>query len=175
MPDYSKSKIYKIVCDETNLTYYGSTVQPLYARLSGHKKPSNTCKTKDMINPKIYLVEDFVCERKEQLLKKEREYIENNECINKCIPSRTKKEYNKEYNQENKEKISEQNKQYYNENKEKRSEYQIQYRNNNKEKISEQNKKKYECECGSNIRIYQKSRHEKSNKHIKFIELKLIV
>ena len=194
MPDYSKAKIYKIVCDETNLTYYGSTVQPLYKRLYGHKTPNNTCKTKDMINPKIYLVEDFVCERKEQLHQRERYYIENNECINTCFPLRTMKEYReyhkekikkyyqdnkekiKKYSQDNKEKISEYKKKYRQDNKEIICEKNKQYHQDNKEKISEQNKKKYECECGSNIRIYGKPRHERSVKHIKFIEKnKLIV
>ncbi len=41
MPDYQKGKIYKIVCDETNLTYYGSTVQPLAKRLSQQKEQKN--------------------------------------------------------------------------------------------------------------------------------------
>jgi len=96
MPDYSKSKIYKIVCDETELTYYGSTIQPLYKRLSQHKNLLNTekkCKTNKMINPKIYLVEEFPCDNKEQLLSRERYYIENNECCNKYIPTRSMKEY----------------------------------------------------------------------------------
>ncbi len=35
--DYSKSKIYKIVCDTTKLTYIGSTIEALSRRLSGHR------------------------------------------------------------------------------------------------------------------------------------------
>ena len=204
MPNYSKSKIYKVVCDETNLTYYGSTIQPLYKRLSEHKKKDNNCKTKLMTNPKIYLVVEFPCENKEQLLRKEREYIENNECINKQIPLRTTKEYyqdnkeelslkNKQYRQDNKEqikqykkqyiqdnidKIKEQRKQYFQDNKEHLKELNKQYKKDNIEQIKEQKKQYrinleiFECECGSKFKKDSKLRHERSQKHIKFIELK---
>jgi hypothetical protein len=143
MPDYSKSKIYKVVCDETNLTYYGSTIQSLYKRLYHHKRFVNKCKTKDMINPKIYLVEDFPCERKEQLLQRERWYIENNECCNKCIPTRTKEEIidrQKEYYQKNKEK----RKEYRKNNKEEILEYQKEYQQANKQKIIDRQKEYYQ-------------------------------
>lgn len=156
MPDYSKAKIYKIVCDETNTTYYGSTVQPLTSRLSGHKLNKNICSTKIMINPKIFLVEHFSCGNKEELLKRERYYVENNKCINKTIPLRTKKEW---YN-DNKKKISEQTKQY---------------RQDNKETIREQGKQKYECECGSITTNSNKCQHERTKKHIKFIETKKLI
>ena len=32
MPDYSKGKIYKIVCNVTGLVYVGSTCEPTLAR-----------------------------------------------------------------------------------------------------------------------------------------------
>jgi len=39
MPDYSKSKIYKLICDDPELVYYGSTTQKyLSSRLCEHKK-----------------------------------------------------------------------------------------------------------------------------------------
>jgi len=40
-------------------------------------------------NCKIELVEEFPCESKEQLNKREGYYIQNNECVNKNIPGRT--------------------------------------------------------------------------------------
>ena len=37
MTDYQLGKIYRIVCNTTGLTYYGSTCEPTLARrLSGH-------------------------------------------------------------------------------------------------------------------------------------------
>ena len=119
MPDYQNSKIYKLVNDELpDLIYYGSTTQPLFKRLYQHKDKYNTSSSKLLFekgNVKIILCENFPCNCKEELIKKEREYIENNNCINKRIPSRTKKEYN----EDNKEKINEYKKEYYENNKEK--------------------------------------------------------
>jgi len=102
MPNYQKGKIYKIVCDETNLTYYGSTVQPLSKRLSQHKEKRNEkrYKTNMMKNMKIFLVENYPCNTIEELLSRERYYIENNECCNRYIPLRTDKEYYADNRQE---------------------------------------------------------------------------
>jgi len=77
------------------------------------------------------LIEDFSCKRSEELHARERYWIENTECVNKNIPTRTDKEYyqdNKEiyfkkYYEEHKEKI----KQYREEHKEKRKECKKQY------------------------------------------------
>ncbi len=42
MPDYSKGKIYKIVCNTTGLVYIGSTCEPTLARrLAGHRGAYN--------------------------------------------------------------------------------------------------------------------------------------
>ncbi len=178
MPDYSKSKIYKVVCDETNLTYYGSTIQPLYKRLYHHKSIVNKCKTKDMINPKIYLVEDFPCERKEQLLQRERWYIENNECCNKCIPTRTKEEiaeYKKIYRENNKEELLEYNKEYYQDNKEEILEYHKEYRENNKQKILEYKKEYYQANKQKILdsqKEYRKNNKEKIAEYNKQLYLK---
>jgi len=56
-------------------------------------------------------------------------------------------------------------KEYYEANKEKILEKQKEYYEANKEKISE----KYTCECGSTLTIGKKSRHEKTKKHLKFL------
>ena len=166
MPDYSKSKIYKIVCNITGETYYGSTVQSVAERVGKHRdtfklwkngKGGHT-KSYDIIERGDYdysLVENYPCDSKEQLHSRERYWIENFECVNKCIPGRTKKEYrednkekiaeqNKEYKEANKEKIAEQNKEYKEANKEKIAEQNKEYREVNKEKIAEQNKEYYE-------------------------------
>jgi hypothetical protein len=98
MVKYSNGKIYKIYSDETDLVYYGSTTRKLYERFAEHKidfkrRPNISIGLllKDFVC-KIVLVEDYPCERKEQLLMRERFYIENNNCINKNIPIETKEE-----------------------------------------------------------------------------------
>ena len=134
MVNYNNSKIYKLVCNDPNLIYIGSTTQKLCQRLSKHKNhyKDNRCISSkhlfDIGNVKIILIEEFNCENKEQLLKRERHYIELLVCVNKRLPGRTKKEWtndNKErvkenqrkYKIDNKEKIKEQLKNNYNKNK----------------------------------------------------------
>ena len=154
MPDYSKSKIYKIVCNETGETYYGSTTVLLSQRIGKHRLYTG-CSSWCIIERGNYdysLIEEFPCESKEQLHKRERWYIENNDCVNARVAGRTQKEYR----QDNKEKIQEQTKQYLEANKEKIKEQKKQYREANKEqkkqyhqankeKIQEQTKQYYQA------------------------------
>ena len=169
MTNYQNGKIYKIICDETNLTYYGSTTQKyLCSRLAEHRyKKNNRTKTKEMTNPKIYLVENFPCETKEQLLQRERYYIENNECINKQIPTRT----SKEYYIDNQEKIKKNVNEYRQNNKDKISLLKKKYIENNKEKLLKKQKEKIDCECGCFISYAHLSRHRKTEKHLKLLSL----
>jgi hypothetical protein len=52
----------------------------------------------------------------------------------------------------------------------KKQDYDNQYYKNNKEKINERRNIKYTCVCGSCIRKGEKAPHEKTKKHIKFLE-----
>jgi len=187
MVNYQNSKIYRVVCSETNNIYIGSTTRPLSQRLGKHKNNFNTCMTKNFINPKIFLIENCPCNSKEELHSIERKYIENIECVNKIIPGRTPKEWrkeNKEYYKDyfkdyylnNKEKFNEKSKEYRQKNKEHIKEW----RQNNKESIALKNKEykekrkekldeKFECECGGKFSYQNKSIHLKSKKHIKYI------
>ena len=114
MPNYENAKIYKIVNTEMpNLVYYGSTYQELNRRFSQHKKKNHRCNSKKLFevgNPQIILIENFPCSSKIELEQRERFYIENNECLNRIIPSRTPKEYY----QDNREQILEHKKQKHN-------------------------------------------------------------
>ena len=96
MPDYSKGKIYRIVNNENDKVYYGSTTQLLSKRLHEHRKKHNDCMSKnlgvDLKECLIILVEQLECNNKQELLMRERFYIENNECVNKIKPIRTKEE-----------------------------------------------------------------------------------
>jgi hypothetical protein len=113
MTNYRQGKIYKIVCNTTGLTYYGSTCEPTLARRLANHKTSYKCwkigKKKGNVksfgllendNYVIVLVELFPCDRKMELHQRERYYIENNDCVNKNIPTRTISEWyedNREY------------------------------------------------------------------------------
>ena len=99
MTDYSKGKIYKLVADGTDNIYIGSTTQKLYKRLAVHKCGASSkkkyCSSHPLFekgNVKIILIEDYPCERKEQLLARERHWIETLPNINYNIPGRTSKE-----------------------------------------------------------------------------------
>ena len=160
MPNYQNGKIYELVDLTNNNKYYGSTVQDLKLRKSGHvrdyKKYLNENKNYSYIssfeiiknnNYEIYLVEEYPCNSKSELEAREGYYIRNNKCVNKIIPGRTLKEWKidnkekiKQYHIDNKEKINEKTKEYKYNNKEKIKQYKKQYTINNKEKIKEYKK-----------------------------------
>ena len=52
----------------------------------------------------------------------------------------------------------------------KKQQYDNQYYQDNKERINERKNIKYTCSCGSCIRKGEKAKHEKTKKHIKFLE-----
>ena len=202
--DYSKGKIYLIRNKlNENLIYVGSTIQPyLSRRFAKHKCESSSkyCSLYKYINNPdnkttwndwyIELYEEYPCDNKHQLCKRENEIIREKGTINKkgYLTDEMKKqnrkvylENNKEkiqkhqkiYYENNKEKISEKYKNYYKKNKdiitEKKKEYGKIYYEENKEKISEKQKTKLICICGSYFTCSNKVQHEKSKKHIKFI------
>ena len=100
----NKSKIYKIIDNTNNDVYIGSTCCSLKQRLSNHKSDykaylnglGGNTRSFGIIknnNYKIELIEDCNIKTKQELLSRERFYIDNNECLNKNIPGRTQKEY----------------------------------------------------------------------------------
>ena len=107
MPNYKDGKIYKIVCNITDECYIGSTTEPTLARrLSGHVGSYKSWKagknkkvrSYDIIDRgdyKIYLIESYPCNSKDELISREGEIIRQNrmscECINYSTPGRTKK------------------------------------------------------------------------------------
>jgi hypothetical protein len=153
---YVNGLIYRIICNDTNEQYYGSTIQTLAQRLSGHVasykkwskdggKKLSSCPIIERNNYKIILVEAFPCNNKMELERQERTHIEQNLCLNRIIPQRTTKEY-------------------YKDNVEKLKEYGLKYKQENKAIITEQKKAVIMCECGENYTVSHKSRHLKSHK-----------
>jgi hypothetical protein len=156
MIDYSLGKIYKIVGN--GKVYVGSTTRPLLSqRFAKHKnehrywiknKGNYMSSYECLTDPECFieLIEAYPCSCKDELLKCESKWIREIECINKTIPSRTKKEWI----EDNEEKIKEQVKIYYEANKEKIKEYKKEYQQKNKEAIA-QKKKEYRENKKNNI------------------------
>lgn len=99
-----KGIIYKIVCNKTGKTYYGSTMQTLAKRKSMHKL-NNSSTSREIVNLgdwKIEQLEEVMFKVKGELLRRERDYIEKHDgvCVNKNRPIVTEKE-RKEYQQKN--------------------------------------------------------------------------
>ena len=107
-------------------------------------------------NCKIELIEDYPCESKALLVKREGHHIRHEECVNKCVAGRTRmeyqddhkehqQEYHKNYRETNKNKIQAYAKAYHEANKEKRQAHRKAYYEANKETISAKTKQ-YSCE-----------------------------
>lgn len=95
MVNYKDGKVYEIICNITNERYIGSTTQRLASRLNDHKKSKRKTASSQIIergNYYINLLEEFPCDNLEQLLKKEREWYDKLENINKHKPHCTREE-----------------------------------------------------------------------------------
>ena len=169
-PNYFNGKIYKITADGfPDLIYYGATTQTLSKRLTGHvsemkkweKNQTHYCTSFQIIEKgkgvyHITLLENYPCNNKDELGMRERFYIENNECVNKCIPTRTQTEwtedhkeelrkYHKLYRQEHVDELKERGKLYREVNKDKLKDKKSQYHEANRDVISEKHKLYYEA------------------------------
>jgi len=187
MVNYGKSMIYKLVCNDVNISdcYVGSTTN-FYRRKQQHKFDCNNENRKiynqykyqfirsngGFENWSMIIIENYACENKRQLEKRERYFMELlNATLNSYTPFLTeeekkeqKKEYDKEWNEKNKTEILEQKKKNYQNNKE-------QILEQRKEHYKKNKKEKYNCVCGSNIRLVEKKRHLKSTKHLDYIRI----
>ena len=186
MDRYKNGKIYKIVDVGFNKCYYGSTTEPLSKRMERHRKDykeylqngKNYTRSLGIFceygveNCKILLVEDFPCETKEQLLRREGEYIRNNECVNKQIAGRTSKEYYQDnndtlrqksniYYKENTKACNERSKQYYESHRDETIEYKKQWYKQNKERHHQKNKE-YRQSHKEEIALKNKERYEQN-------------
>lgn len=138
-----KGRIYKISCkSDPNLVYVGSTTKSLRDRLSIHK-----CDCRKMwFNAKLYqqiidndwsdwemeLIEEVQFEDKNDLRKREGEYIQSIGTLNIKIAGRDRKESCKQYRENNRDKIREINKQYREDNKDEIKKYHRDVYNANK-------------------------------------------
>ena len=106
---YSLGKVYELVCNKTGKKYIGSTCEELLSqRLANHrnnfKRYKNDKKQKyttsyiilEGNDYYINLLEKVNATCKDELLARERHYINTIECVNKQKPLRTGKEYYKD-------------------------------------------------------------------------------
>ena len=191
MPDYSKGKIYKITDITQEKCYIGSSVQRLSKRMVKHRmdyknyldNKAHYCSVYDLFdefgveNCKIFLLENYPCNSKEELHSKEGEYQKKTDCVNKNVAGRSNKERYEDkkdiilekqriYSKNNKEKISERRKTEYQNNRDERLEKAKEYRERegNSEKHKEYCKKRYENmkeELNEKQRQYRKDNPEK--------------
>ena len=184
MPDYNNGKIYKIECFITDKIYIGSTCEPTLARrLAGHVSNYRSWKggkrskvmSFDIIEHgdyKIILIENFICNSKDELTARESHYIREYKLIGKCVNRKIEGRTDKEYKQDNKDKQDIQQKLYYINHKEEIAINQIKYRIDNAEAIKEKKSMQFVCECGIRYICGNKSRHFRTPKHLKFVDKK---
>lgn len=116
MVNYQNSKIYKLINDELpDKIYIGSTTRKLSLRLAEHKQnyKKNRGSTSNQLfsvgKVKIILIKNCPCNNKEELGKFEREEIDSVDCVNKNLPTRSKKQWAID----NKDNIKERKRKYY--------------------------------------------------------------
>ncbi len=153
--DYSKGLVYKLCCKDPEITdeYVGSTTSLRHRK--GQHKQSTEKEGNAKYHRKVYqfirdnggwnnwdmiMLEEYPCENKLQLEKRERYYIEQlRTTLNMCVPTRT----DKEYREDNKCIISERKKKCYENKKEQYRQHHRQYRIENRDKINAQKRQKY--------------------------------
>jgi len=123
MNEYKNGKIYKITDSKNEMLYIGSTIQPLIYRfrlhVSSFKANANKSSARHIFakygvaNCSIHLIEEYPCNSREELSRREGAVIVNmrntiQSIVNKNIAGRTRKEWMAD----NKAKVKEYHKQY---------------------------------------------------------------
>lgn len=189
MVNYQLGKIYKIVGN--GLVYVGSTCEPTLARrlaghVSGYKefvkgrgKYVSSYKIIESGDYEIVLIENYPCENKDELHKRERFHKETITCVNIVSPfgmdmdkyTETNRKYNasrkvekQQWNEKNKHtpKMIESN--------HRRTK---KYHESHKEQIKARRCKLCTCECGGEFQYGSKARHAKTASHQYFEKNKL--
>lgn len=165
--NYSKTIMYRIVCKNPEIKdcYVGSTTD-FKSRKQQHKICCN-CETSKKNNLNVYIfirnnggfenfdmleIEKYKAIDQPDQAKRERYWLEfYGATLNSKTPSRTHKEYIETH-------------------KEDKKEYDKKYREENKEQLKLKHQEIITCCCGSELTKKHKLRHERSKKHIQFIE-----
>jgi hypothetical protein len=173
--DYSKTIIYKIVCNDLNIKdcYVGHTTN-FIKRKSSHKNKSSKYNLNvyhfirengGWDNWTMIEIEKYPCKDSNEARTKERYWYEELKAnLNMCKPIMTKEEhynYQTQYHQEHKEEQKIKSKEYYEEHKINKIEYQKQYQRENKKTYNDYHKQ------------YRKLNKDKINERRQISRLKL--
>ena len=163
MPNYKNGKIYLITSPSTDKVYVGSTVLKLCKRLNGHcGYQSKNCSSREIIelgNAVITLLHIFPCNSKEELLQEEQRVMElypnkvNSLCAYVTEENRIKKHNSgsREWHLTNREHCLNRMREY-----------------NEANKVETEAKRSvyYTCDCGKEVQLKHKARHNKTKIHL---------
>jgi hypothetical protein len=137
---YANGQIYAIRSHQTELIYIGSTCQPLHKRFYQHKKIDKGCSSKEIIcyeDAYIELIEDFPCNSRKELNRREGQHIRNSEnCVNKQVAGRTNTEWQREFKTANRDIVNQKQQEYRAINKDEINRKQREYISANRDEIN---------------------------------------
>lgn len=166
MPDYSLTKIYKLISNYTDKVYAGHTTYRLLSqRLSKHKaqfkrwlkNSKKYCASYELFklgHVEIVLLESYPCDNFDEARMKEQEWIDmlGEKCLNMRHAFITKEELKQLKQQQNQ-----------------------QYWNDHKEEIKQREQQPHSCLCGGRYTHTHQARHFCSKQHQAFIQRNKIV
>ncbi len=174
MSKYQSGKIYEITSESSKKRYVGSTTQKyLSSRLAEHKQDYkrylngkyafvssfDVIKEEDHI---ITLIESYPCNSRDELVARERYWIEKKECVNKKLPIMTieekkevKAKYDKNYLEKNSVKIALRKKVWL---------------EKSKDRVKQYRQQTELCACGMKYTLWNKARHMKTKTHLNIVQ-----
>jgi hypothetical protein len=174
-------RIYKITSPNTEKVYVGSTTGTIEKRLRKHKTEYKAflkgindvdyIRSYDVLehgDSEIHLMYEGLFNSKAELFRLEGETIQSiQNCCNKMIMGRTRREYLDEYNVANKEFIKERKHISYEKHRDSTLTRVNAYAEQNRDKIRDRQNEKHICEiCHAEFTRSNKARHIKSTRHI---------
>lgn len=200
MPDYALGKIYKIISDQTDQMYVGSTAQKLLShRMGEHKKDymksaKGNCKisSQEIIkfdDARIILIESFPCTSRDELRAREQYWLDIHHTLSvnkqKAHVGDDKEAYyaqqKKQNHIANKEKYNKISREYHEVHREELKIASKAYYTVHKDTFKQKSKQNYinekehlsskmTCDCGLEMSVSSYARHRKTKFHRNFVE-----
>jgi hypothetical protein len=183
MVNYANGKIYQVMAKHGGDVYVGSTTKEyLSQRMDGHRGQYKRWKNDKSNNVTVFgifekygvenccivLLELVNATNIDELMARERHWIQSTPCVNKNIPGRTRAQYKVD----NREQILSYDAQYRVDNREQVLAYQAQYQADNRELLNLKQSEKVQCNCGCSVRRSGMSDHRKTQKHLAKLQTK---
>ena len=187
MVNYANGKIYQVMAKDggdTGDVYVGSTTKVyLSQRMDEHRNQYKRWKNGGCRNVTVFgifekygvenccivLLEMVNASNIDELMARERHWIQSTPCVNRVIPGRT----DAEWYVDNREKVLAYQVQYHADNCVKITADKAQYRADNREIINLKQSEKVQCECGCRVSRSGMTGHKKSQKHQHLVKLKI--